>query len=273
LGEGVSEEVAKASPRSASDYQRIVMLLMHILVDPETQSFLLIVAGSSKSGDENLSRVTELFDSSTWTWTRTGDFPGPDYALNEYQSGVYKEGYIFCVAFLDQDSGRGILRYNLSLGLWLKNWTYPLPFARASTIVQLVENRGEVFVFSEQDNGEGGVEHCIDRLEWICSEHLGIDEHGDELVVESWNLRNVVRNKKMGGRSLEIYPEYVCVGFSEHELCVFNAIDHSGVLYDVERFGQKKVLDAPTGKGIGGEGFYSLNPLTFAIHPSFKMKL
>jgi len=141
-------------------------------------------------------------------------------------------------------------------------------------------------VFSEQDNGEGGVEHCIDRLERICSEHhgsdeLGVelgDEHGSELggdglVVESWNLRNVVRNKKTGGRSLEIYPEYVCVGYSEHELCVFNAIDHSGVLYDVKRFGQQRALDAPTGKGFGGEGFYSLNPLTFAIHPSFKMKL
>lgn len=260
-------------------------VLMHILVNPEAQSFLLIAAGSSKSGDENLSRITELFDSSTWTWKRTGDFPGPDYALNEYQSGVYKEGYIFCVAFLDQDSGRGILRYNLSLGLWLKNWTYPLPFARVSTIVQLVENRGEVYVFSEQDNGEVGVEHCIDRLEWICHDHLSSaelnaehvselgEELGDELVVESLNLKNVVRSKKMGGRSLEIYPEYVCVGFSENELCVFNAIDHSGVLYDVQRFGEQKALDAPTGKGFGGEGFYTLNPLTFAIHPSFKMKL
>lgn len=207
--------------------------------------------------------MTEVFHSRTGKWKRTGDLPGPGYALNDYQTGIYKDGNLFCIAFLDQDSGKGILRYNLNKGIWLKNWTYPIPFSTNSTILQLVESWGEVFLFSEQVN-EQSVEHCVDRVEW--------DIHGNGGV--SGRLDNVVRSKKMGGRSLEIYPEYTCVPFSEHEVCVFNTIDHSGVVYDVWNNGrQSQVLQAPSAKGFSGECFFCLNPLSFTIEPSFKSKI
>jgi hypothetical protein len=237
-------------------------VLMHLVVDASTQSYQVIVAGSSRSGDERLSKMTEVFDSRTWEWKRTGDLPGPDYALNDYQSGVYKDGYLYCIAFLDQEVGRGILRYNLSKGVWLKNWTYPIAFAATSNILQLVENCGELYLFSEQEI-EHRVEHCIDRVEW------DMDGNGGVLL----RLSSVVRSKKFGGRSLEIYPEYTCVPYSEHQLCVFNTIDHSGVVYDVRNQGHSELLQAPPARGFNGESFFSLNPMSFTIQPSFRSKI
>ncbi|KAG0558336.1 hypothetical protein KC19_10G020300 [Ceratodon purpureus] len=238
-------------------------VLMHLVVDASTQSYQVIVAGSSRSGDERLSRATEVFDSRTGKWKRTGDLPGPDYALNDYQSGVFKDGSLYCIAFLDHEERRGILRYNLNKGIWLKNWTYPIPFSTNSTILHLVQNWEEIYLFSEQEN-EHRVEHCIDKLEW--------DIHGNGEA--SLSLNNVMRAKKMGGRSLEIYPEHTCVPYSKHQLCVFNTIDHSGVVYDVKNHGQSEVnLQAPPAKGFSGECFFSLNPLSFTIEPRFRSKV
>ncbi|KAG0558327.1 hypothetical protein KC19_10G019500 [Ceratodon purpureus] len=209
-------------------------VLMHLVVDALTQSYQVVVAGSSGSGDERLSRMTEVFDSRTWKWTRTGDLPGPDYALNDYQSGVYKDGYLYCIAFLDQEAGRGILRYNLKESTWLNNGKYLLPFSTNSTILQLVDSLGEVYLFSEQEKGNN-VEHRIDRVEWDTDIERGV----------SWSLNSVMRSKKMGGRSLEVYPEFICVPYSESHLCVFNTIDHLGVVYDVLNYGQSEA-----GRGI-----------------------
>jgi hypothetical protein len=233
-------------------------VLMHLVVDSSTQSYQVIVAGSSRPGDERLSKMTEVFDSRTWKWTRTGDLPGPDYALNEYQSGIYKDGDLYCIAFLE--AGRGILRYNLSKGVWLKNWTYPIAFAANSNILQLVECGGELYLFSEQETSERRVEHCIDRVD--------MDGNGG---VGSWST--VVRCEKMGGRSLEVYPEHTCVPYNEHQLCVFNTVDHSGVVYDVKNHGQAEVLLAPPARGFSGESFFSLNALSFTIEPSFISKI
>lgn len=228
-------------------------VLMHLVVDASTQSYQVIVAGSSRPGDEHLSRMTEVLDSRTWSWKRTGDLPGPDYALNEYQSGVYKDGNVFCVAFLDQERGRGILGYNLNEEKWLKNLAFPVPFSTNSTILQLLESSGEVYLFSEQES-KHTVEHCVDRVEW---------ENG------TCSLKSVVREKKMGGPSLKAYPEYTCMAYSEHQVCVLNTIDHSGVVYDVRNRGEVEVLPAPPAKDLGGDGFFTLNPMSFTIEPSF----
>ncbi|KAG0558323.1 hypothetical protein KC19_10G019100 [Ceratodon purpureus] len=232
-------------------------VLMHLVVDALTQSYQVVVAGSSGSGDGRLSRMTEVFDSRTWKWTRTGDLPGPEYALNGYQSGVHKDGYLYCIAFLDQHTGRGILRYNLNEGNWLKNCAYPIPFSTNSTILQLVQCGGEMYLFSEREN-ENYVEHCIDRVDWVKSEGV------------FWSLNNVVRSENIGVRSLEVYPEHTCSPYSNDQLCVFNTIDHSGVVYNVRNHGQPEVLPAPPATGFSGENFFSLNPMSFMIKPSFR---
>jgi hypothetical protein len=35
---------------------------------------------------------------------------------------------------------------------------------------------------------------------------------------------------------LQIYPEYTCVPFRERELCIFNTIVHTGIVYDIQSF-------------------------------------
>ena len=229
---------------------------MHLLVDATTKHFQVVVAGSNRAGDEHLSRITEVFDSSQGNWKRTGDLPGPDFALNEYQSGVYYHGSLYCIAFLDEEQGRGILRYNLSKAIWLKNWTYPLPFATNCTILQLVESWGKLYLFSEQKN-EHKIEHFVDKVELNDDANIG----GDMVC----RLKNVVKTRKTGGPSLEVYPEFTIMPYSDHQVCIFNTLDHSGVVYDVENVGQSEELRAPPATGFGGDGFFSLNPTSFTV--------
>jgi hypothetical protein len=59
-------------------------VLMHMLTDPTSNSYQVLVAGSAAADDENLSTITELYDSKTGQWERVGDLPGPAFALNEY---------------------------------------------------------------------------------------------------------------------------------------------------------------------------------------------
>ena len=235
-------------------------VLMHLLVDASKQHFQVIVAGSNRAGDEHLSRITEVFDSSTGEWKRTGDLPGPDFALNEYQSGVYYDGRLYCIAFLDEEQGRGILQYNLSKAIWLKNWTYPIPFASNSTILQLLESWGQFYLFSEQEN-DRKVEHFVDKVE------LNDDANGGGTC----RLKNVVRTQKTGGPSLEAYPEFSCMPYSDRQVCIFNALDHSGLVYDVENEGQVEELPAPPAIGFGGDGFFSLNPMSFTVELNQKL--
>ena len=202
---------------------------MHLLVDATTKHFQVVVAGSNRAGDEHLSRIAEVFDSSQGKWKRTGDLPGPDFALNEYQSGVYYHGSLYCIAFLDEEQGRGILRYNLSKAIWLKNWTYPLPFATNCTILQLVESWGQLYLFSEHEN-EHKIEHFVDKVELNDDANIA-----DGMVCR---LKNVVKTRKT----------------------IFNTLDHSGVVYDVENEGQSEELPgSPPATGFGGDGFFSLN--------------
>jgi hypothetical protein len=236
-------------------------VLMHMIVDTRTQSFKVIVASSSSSmtGSEqfNLSKVTEVFESSTSQWKVTGDLPGPEFALNEFQTGVYRDGNVFCMGFVEAER-KGILVYNVEQGRWASD---PLPCAHSMTIVQLVECSGELYLFWEQENGDGNVEHCVDRAEWTRLEG----------GAASCTLTNVIRSKKTGGgRSLEIYPEYMCVAYADSQLCIFNTVSHTGMIYDVRHdghSGETQVLQAPP-EAWSGECFYSLNPLSFPLELS-----
>jgi hypothetical protein len=243
-------------------------VLIHMLVDPASQLYQVIVAGSSKSGDEDLSKITEVYDSHTGKWKRTGDLLGPAYALNEYQSGVFQDGKLFCLGFVEENGevSKGILGYDVEEGKWSSRWTHPLHFCTlSSTILQLVESHGELYLFSERENGRS-VEHWVERVEWAQG-------NGEEKI--TCMLVNVIQKQKIGGRSLEVYPEYVCVPYNEGHLCILNAIDHTGVVYDIRDQGQSEFpLETLPETGFRGElGFFSLNPMSFTFEPKFSSKV
>ena len=251
-------------------------VLMHMIVDSVTRSFQVVVAGSNAmAGDEqhDFSKVTEVFDSCTSQWRVTGDLPlgstscmpGPEYALNEFQAGVYQDGNILCIAKFLEAEQKGILVYNVEQGRWLENWVTPLPpsMSTNSTILQLVECSGEVYLFSEEEIGNGWVEHGVDRVEFTQL------KAGEPV---SWALTNAYRSKKTrGGRGLLVYPEFTCVAYAESQLCIFSTVSHTGMIYDVHDDGhthQTQVLQPPP-EAWSGACFYSLNPLSFPLELSF----
>jgi hypothetical protein len=105
------------------------------------------------------------------------------------------------------------------------------------TTLQLVECNGEVFLFSEWIQDGLRTEHWIDRLEWAP---------GDGDQKNTCQLINVVENEiRIHDWSLEIYgPEYTCVSYSDSQLYIFNAYDHTGVVYDIRDPGQSEVVQA-----------------------------
>ena len=241
-------------------------VLIHILAHPNTVSYKVIVAGSSgMSGGHLLSRKTEVFDSITSKWEVTGDLPGLEFSLNEYQTGVCINEILYCIAFLEDGSGKGVLAYDVEEGRWLLDWKCPLPGqGNASTfaITQLVECDGELYLFSERDAGRI-VEHHIEKL-----------ESADDIVSGGLGLtwKNVVRKRTPSGRGLLVYPEFACVGFGVGKLCIFNTIDHTGNVYDIRNGGHLGPLPSnPSHKR--GEGFHSLNPLTFTFEPNFTSRV
>lgn len=254
-------------------------VLMHMLVDPTAQSYQILVAGSSRSGDAASSKITELYDSRSGEWETASPLPGPAFALNEYQSGVYQNGSILCNGFVELDDGevtKGILGYNVKERRW---WTHALPscVTSCSTILQLVESQGEVYLFSERSEnageniGRGSTEHCVYRLEWMDSKEL----LGDDDQQKRCNLVSVVKKRKRGGRSLEVYPEFALVPYSESEVCIYNTIEHSGEVYDVQGAqGKWETLSALPESGFRGElGFFSLNPMSFVVEPRFSSQV
>lgn len=235
-------------------------VLMHMLVNSTTKSYKVIVAGSSGM-EGGLSKCTEIFDSSTWKWTTTGDIPGPEFCLNEYQTGVYINGVLYCIAFMDDGSGKtvsgkGVLAYNVDEGEWISDWKCPLPSPscrHTNSIAQLLECNGELYLFLEREHGRH-VDHCIEKLERVSSS------------IGKW--KNVVKESKSGGRGLLVYPEYTCVPHGADKICIFNTIEHKGIVYDVVNGGIVKEISPPSTQL--GEGFHSLNPLSFIFHPNFK---
>lgn len=244
-------------------------VLMHMIFNQEDNSYKVIVAGSSRLDEGHLSKITEVFDSRTWVWKVTGDLPGPQFGLNDYQTGVYSDGILYCIAFLGDGEGKGIIAYNIEEEKWLVDRTCLLPNYNSSNIMQLVESKGQVYLFSE-------LERHDDEQDDPCIVHR-VEHRIDVLIPEEMNLhsrkawRNVITDTKVGYVGLQLYPEYTCVPLGEGKLCVFNSIEHVGIVYDIENEKRcESTLQPPTRFGSEDMVFYSLNPLTFNFEPSFK---
>ena len=235
-------------------------VLIHILIDPATNAYKVVAAGSSSSsGEENLSRRVEVYDSQTLQWEVAKDIPGPEFGLNEHQTGVCVDGVLYFVAFLEDDGQKGVAAFNVKKGEWLKNKNCSLPCSSYSNILQLVESSGNVYLFSEQEHG-GIVEHFIDVLDFFSL-------NGEEKC----QLKTLIRVKKSGGRGLLVYPEYICVPYGKRKLCVFNTIKRDGVVYDIQSGMQCEELEPPP-ESQRGDNFFSLNPVSFTLQPNFTSK-
>jgi hypothetical protein len=144
-------------------------VLMHLIVDTKKNSYKVIVAGSSTFGTEHLSRKTEVYCSETESWQETGDLPGPDFGLNEYQNGAYSDGVLYCVALSGDTSGKVVLAYHVAKGIWLPKWNCPIPTFRSNAYfatTQIVGLGGSIFVFSEQEYLKE-VKFSIEKLEFV----------------------------------------------------------------------------------------------------------
>jgi F-box interacting protein len=230
-------------------------VLVHILVNSAAKSYKVVVAGSSTANDEHLSKKVEVFDSNTSKWTEACELPGPVFGLNEHQAGVCVNGVLHFIAFLE--GSKGVVAFDVENGTWLENMACAIPFSFHSNTLQLVENNGKVYLFSEQERG-GSVEHCIDVLEFS-----NLDKRAG-----ACHLRNVVRVKKSGGRGLQVYPEHTCVSFGDGKLCVFNTLTRDGLVYDMQDGKQVEVLPPPP-PDQKGDNFFSLNPASFTLQPNF----
>jgi hypothetical protein len=112
-------------------------------------------------------------------------------------------------------------------------------------------------------------EHWIDKLEWAP---------GDGDQKNTCQLINVVKNENLRiiDWCLEIYgPEYTCVPYSDSQLYIFNAYDHTGVVYDIRDPGQSKVVQAlPRQYTLNREHMLnSLYPILFTVEPRFSIKV
>jgi hypothetical protein len=229
---------------------------MHMVAN--ATSYKIIVVGSSEMlGGQILSRKTEVYDSRTSQWEVTGDMPGVDFSLNEYQTGVFINRILYCIAFLEDGSGKGVVAYDMDKGKWLLDWKCPLPALGnvTSCSVQLVECDGAVYLFQERETG-WTVEHCIDKLENVT------------LGGGSAKWKNIVREKQTCGWGVSSDPEFVCVSFGEGKCCIFNTIRLTGKVYDIRNGGYLGPL--PFNRK-GHKAFHlNLNPLSFTFEPSFK---
>lgn len=238
-------------------------VLMHLKVDDDGH-YKIVVAGSAAIGTEDLSLKTEEYDSRTGKWEcpPDSDMACAPFGLNEYQNGVYYTDsgreLLLCVAIIGT-RGRGVLAYDLKAHTWIPALTrFHIPLVRNETNVgylattQIVECGGSVYVFSEQECGKE-VFFLIYKLNFDGPE----DQPWDE----------VLRRKRAGGRGLLVYPEFTCAAVSEHELCIFNTVEHTIELIDLNKPTEvAPLLPAPSSKA---NRFHSLNPIGFVYKPSF----
>ncbi|KAG0628139.1 hypothetical protein M758_1G004000 [Ceratodon purpureus] len=243
-------------------------VLMHLKVDPDSGHYKVIVAGSAAIGTEVLSLKTEEYDSRTGVWKcpAGSDLPCPAFGLNEYQNGVYfkdsERELLMCVAIIDT-MGRGVLVYDITKKKWApgpnaKQLHIPLvrsePNVSHLATTQIVGCGGSVFVFSEQECGRD-VYFVIHKL---------IPEGSGDFT---WD--EVMKRKRTGGRGLLVYPEFTCVPVSDHELCIFNTVEHTIEIIDLLNPTEVTPLQyAPP--STRGNRFHSLNPIGFVFKPSFK---
>jgi hypothetical protein len=243
-------------------------VLLHVLADTRGTSYRVIAAGSAglwnKGCQVDLSRKTEVFHSLTSQWEVTGDLPGVEFGLNEYQTGVYSNGTLHCIVNLGDGLGKGVLAYNVEDRKWVSDWKCPLPSptgdADAFFNSQLLECDGEVYLFSELQTEET-VERRFDKLENTSG------------AARCGRWENVVSEKKTGGRGLLVYPEYVGVGFGQGKVCVFSTLDQTGMVYDIHDRHYSESL-TPSPQGIRrGRVFHTLNPLSFVFRPDFTFNI
>jgi hypothetical protein len=242
-------------------------VLLHLLPNPATNSFKVIAAGSSSSEmEDSLSLRTEVFDSVSWKWTETGMINGPEFCLNEYQTGVCKDGILYCIGFVkapDFAYKRNLLAYDLAKGEWMTRrlCDMPIPEGKIAHTAQLVENDQEIFLFLEEATlREEGPVQLIAKLETFA------DSEG-KLV--RWNWKTVMR-KTIGQQSNCEEPEYTCVPYGVGKLCIFNNIERRGVVYDVvkEREEQEGIPSPPaSGRRLL---YHSLNPLAGSFQAGYK---
>lgn len=238
-------------------------VLIYLLVNHSPYSCKVIAAGSSSEGS---SQCTEVFDSETWKWTRVGNIPGPELCLNEYQNGVCIDRKLHCIAFQEDDSGKGfsgkgVVAFSLDEGKWMSGLKFPLPFSTSSLVtsnMQLLECDGDLYLFSERTDAldiQRRVYHCIEKLESV---ELGTT------VTRKW--RNVVKCETSGSWGSSGLPEYTCVPHGDGKICIFNNIKHKGVVHDTVH-GVKVDLLAPPASLDDDGRYYSSNPLLFTFLP------
>ena len=281
-------------------------VVMHIILDKDINNYKVIVAGSATPGSEKLSRKTEVYDSTTRKWEVTGDVPGPEFGLNEYQTGAFSEGILYCVGFLEGGNvaTRGILAYHVESGEWIRNWRCTLPaleccqHVTSSNTTQIFESEGSIFLYWEQEHSRTLVHFCIAKLELpVDMSHCDYSV-GDTPTHDSpfWSVQ--VSENKSGSRGLLLYPEYIGITHGPGKVCIFNTLDLTGSVHKVGRIGggpttsKPLPLDPvpetmlrglsrniqPIGKetaedGIGGSSgrplFHPLNAVNFSFEPSF----
>lgn len=184
---------------------------------------------------------------------------------------VSPDGQLYCVAFVGDGTRKGVLVYNVQRGEWDEGLTILLPSRRELgnnvtdapvvaeplenynyTIAQLVETNRGVYLFTEQEEGQVVTQflHKLDGGRWI----------------------EVMRHQKRSGRGLLVYPEYTCVAHGDGRFCIFNTIEHTGVVYDTDS-NTRKLLEPSPPLIPNAERFHSLNPLSYTFQPSFTISI
>ena len=233
------------------------------LVLLDSKHLQVIVAGSATIGTEALSRKTEVYDSTTSTWEVTGDVPGPEYALNEYQTGVVSKNFLLCVGFIAPGNdtttvAKGVLVYDIVEKAWIQHddddedeqlrWRQQceLPSlgccrrpSSPNYSTQIFECKVSIFVFWEQEHSRTMVHSCVAQLDLsaLLSDDASVRAAPGHSVRSPWSM--VVHNDKVGPRGLLVYPELVSVGHDANKVCIFNSVDlTSSMTYEIGAGGQ-----------------------------------
>jgi hypothetical protein len=268
-------------------------VLMNLLLDKDTNNYKVIVAGSATISSEELSRKTEVYDSVTGEWKVVGNVPGPEYALNEFQTGAVSKGILYCIGFVSMGDKitHGLLAYHVETEKWIHNWECTLPRLPccqhvASNTTQLFESEGSIFVYWEQEHNQTMVHLCVAKLE--------ISALSPSQAM--WSV--VVSESRMGSRGLLVYPEYLGIGHGHGQVCIFNTLELTGSVYKIgegssmsqplplQSLPTSLLLGGPSAsvpKASGSQGgsgsnnnisgnslFFALNALSFSLEPSFR---
>lgn len=172
---------------------------------------------------------------------------------------VPPDGQLHCVAFVGNGTRKGVLTCDVQRGIWHQDPTCFLPSSSCQglgnnfTIAQLVETGKGVYLFTEQEEGEV-VTQFLHKLKYNKP--------------EDWKWTEVMREQKNCGRTLLVYPEYTCVAHGDGKFCIFNTIEHTGVVYNIDG-NTHEPLPVPPTLTSTIKSFHSLNPLSYTFQPNF----